>query len=57
LRRKPVGGAFERARAKAPDRPTFAAARVNRLVEAGLLRWINRCRSAAALTEEGERER
>ena len=30
---------------------------VHHLVEAGLLRWVNACRSAAVLTEEGERVR
>ena len=30
---------------------------VRRLVEAGLLRWVNACRSAAVLTEEGRRAR
>jgi hypothetical protein len=30
---------------------------VKRLVEAGLLRWVNSCRSAAVLTEQGEKAR
>jgi hypothetical protein len=57
LKRNANGGAFERAKAIGPRPPTFATWRVNRLVDAGLLRWVNRCRSAATLTEDGERER
>jgi hypothetical protein len=30
---------------------------VHHLVEAGLLQWVNTCRSAAVLTEEGKRAR
>ena len=36
---------------------TVAGPVVRRLVEAGLLRWVNACRSAAVLTEEGRRAR
>jgi hypothetical protein len=36
---------------------TVAGSLVHHLVEAGLLRWVNACRSAAVLTEEGERVR
>jgi hypothetical protein len=36
---------------------TVAGPVVRRLVEAGLLRWVNACRSAAVLTEEGKRAR
>jgi hypothetical protein len=53
LRRNGCGWRFERARHRGP-KPTFAGRRVKALVDMGLLRWVNRCRSAAALTEEGE---
>jgi hypothetical protein len=36
---------------------TVAGPLVHHLVEAGLLRWVNECRSAAVLTEEGARVR
>jgi hypothetical protein len=55
LRRNGPGRTFERARHSDP-KPRFAGQRVERLVEAGLLRWVNACRTAAVLTEEGERE-
>jgi hypothetical protein len=56
LRRIGRGGTFERARHPDP-KPRFAGQQVERLVEAGLLRWVNACRSAAVLTDEGEKAR
>jgi hypothetical protein len=35
----------------------FAGQRVKALVDQGLLRWVNRARTAAVLTEEGEEAR
>jgi hypothetical protein len=49
------GAVFERAKWMNP-KPKIGFMRVGRLVEAGLLRWVNRCHSAAVLTEDGERE-
>ena len=57
LRRNGRGATtFERARHPDP-KPRFAGQRVERLVEAGLLRWVNECRSAAVLTEDGKEAR
>lgn len=37
-----------------PDRAAIVYAKaVGDLVDAGLMRWVNKCRSAAVLTEEG----
>jgi hypothetical protein len=55
LRRIGRGWTFERARYSGPKRH-FQGRRVKALVDAGLLRWVNACQSAAVLTEEGERE-
>jgi hypothetical protein len=46
---------FERARHPGP-KPRFTGRRIRRLVDAGLLRWVNDCRTAVVLTEEGERK-
>jgi hypothetical protein len=56
LRRIGRGWTFERARHPGP-KPRFEGRRVERLVEAGLLRWVNECRSAAVLTEDGKEAR
>ena len=45
----------ERARHPGP-KPHFQGQRVTALVDAGLLRWVNACRSAAVLTEEGKKK-
>jgi hypothetical protein len=57
LRRNLSGALFERAKRRGPPKARFGFMRVHRLVEAGMLRWVNRCHSAAVLTEDGARER
>ena len=49
--RRVKGGAFERARRPGLKRK-FPAEQINRLVDLGLLVWVNRCRSAAVLSEK-----
>lgn len=44
------GGAFEQARRPGVKRK-FPAAQISRLVDLGLLRWVNRSRTAAVLSE------
>jgi hypothetical protein len=56
LRRIGRGWTFERARYRGP-KPRFEGRRIERLVEAGLLRWVNVSRSAAVLTEDGKEAR
>jgi hypothetical protein len=56
LKRNGLGWRFEQARHPGP-KPTFAGRRVAALVDAGLLRWVNKCRSAAALTAKGREAR
>ena len=47
LKRIGPGWRFERAK-PAGAKPVIGGRRVERLVAAGLLRWVNACRSAAA---------
>ena len=48
------GGVFRQAK-RTGKRPAFRRQELRPLVEGGLLFWVNRCRTAAALTDEGER--
>jgi hypothetical protein len=53
LKRIGPGWRFERAR-PAGSKPVIGGRRVERLVGQGFMRWVNACRSAAVLTDEGE---
>jgi hypothetical protein len=53
LKRIGPGWRFERAKPAGP-KPKFGGRRVERLVDQGYLRWVNACRSATVLTDEGD---
>ena len=55
LRRLKPGAVYRQAKSRRHDGQTFTVRRVKAAVDAGLLRWVNRCRSAAVLTERAER--